>query len=210
MASISILVLMTARRLDRRAGQSGIGEVRAEHLVVAAEVARVLKVGRDAHHVVERRAVLGEDARDRVDRRLRLHLDRAVDHVAVGVLGDLAGDEDEVAGAHRRMERQVRDSSCRSRSAGPARPRPPRKRRSCSCAALPSQHARLDDVDAVDPVDEIDEAAIVHGHVVGRCHIRARRRVRQVMADLARREGIGDVDEPQPLREPGEGDDRAA
>ena len=51
---------------------------------------------------------IAEDALDGEDGRPRLLLDGAVDHVAVSVLGHLAGDEDEVAGAHGRMERQVR------------------------------------------------------------------------------------------------------
>ena len=51
MASISILVLITARRLDGGAGQHGILEVLAEYPIVAAEVASILEIGRDAHDV---------------------------------------------------------------------------------------------------------------------------------------------------------------
>ena len=51
---------------------------------------------------------LGQNALDRHDRTLGFFLDSAGDHVAAGVLGDLSGDKDEVAGAYRRMKRQVR------------------------------------------------------------------------------------------------------
>src|SRR5262249_61348365 len=72
------------------------------------------------------------------------------------------------------------------------------------------EHRGLDDVDAAHAVDEIDQSAVVDGDVV-----RGQARpglgwVGQVMPDLARSEGIGDVDEAQTLREPGERDHGAA
>ena len=174
MASISILVLMTARASTVVRASTASLKCSREHLVVAAEVAGIVEIGGDAHDVGERRAFFGEDAADRLDGAARLLLDRAGDHVAVGVLGDLAGDEDEIAGAHRRMERQVRDSSCRS------------DRRPCGAllgvvhGADPQPNAaRLDDVDAADAVDQIDQPAIVDGDVVGRGAVRAVRRVGQ-------------------------------
>jgi hypothetical protein len=95
-------------RLDGGARQHRVLELLAEHPVVAAEVAGVLEIGGHPHDVGQRRALLGENAADRLDRAQRLLLDRAGDHVAGGVLADLAGDEDVVAGAHRRMKWQVR------------------------------------------------------------------------------------------------------
>ena len=69
--------------------------------------------------------------------------------------------------------------------------------------------AGFDDVDAVHAIDEIDEPAIVDRHVVGRRPLRAGGRIGQEMTDLLRRERIGEVDQPQPLREPGERNDGA-
>src|SRR5262249_52505101 len=68
----------------------------------------------------------------------------------------------------------------------------------------------FDDVDAANAVDEVDQAAIVDGHVVGRRALLAGSRIGQEMADLPGSERIGDVDEAEPLGEPGERDDGAA
>ena len=56
---------MTARASTVVRASAHAWKLRAEHLVVAAEVARILQVGRDPHDVGERRALLGEDAGDR-------------------------------------------------------------------------------------------------------------------------------------------------
>src|SRR5919108_4538550 len=71
------------------------------------------------------------------------------------------------------------------------------------------QDRSLDDVDAALPVDQIAEAAIVDRHVVRRREFEALRRIRFVEADLARRVGIGDIEQTQSLGEPGKRDDGA-
>src|SRR5438034_1599598 len=68
----------------------------------------------------------------------------------------------------------------------------------------------FDDVDAAHPIDEIDQSAIVDRDVVGRGTRLAIGGIGQEVTDLARREWIGDIDEPQPLGEPRERDDVAA
>src|SRR5581483_12059255 len=79
-----------------------------EDLVVAAEVARILEVGRHPHHIGKARALLRENALDCQDSAAGFLLDGAADHVALGILGDLTGYKNEVSGPHRRMKRQVR------------------------------------------------------------------------------------------------------
>src|SRR5262245_66097306 len=64
----------------------------------------------------------------------------------------------------------------------------------------------FDDVKAAHAVDHIDEAAVVAEHVVAAHAIGAGRHVRYVARHLAWPIRIGDVDEAQPLREPGKGD----
>src|SRR4029077_13639326 len=73
-----------------------------------AKVACILKISGAPNHVGERSSLLGQDALDRHDGALGFLLDGAGDHVAAGVLGDLTGYKDEIAGADRRMKRQVR------------------------------------------------------------------------------------------------------
>src|SRR6476660_3074494 len=60
------------------------------------------------------------------------------------------------------------------------------------------------DVDAIDAVDEIDEAATVYGDVIRRWPVGAGRGIRHEMPDLPRCVRIGEVDNAEPLREPGE------
>src|SRR6516164_8209017 len=95
-------------RLNGGSGQHGILEVFSKDLVVAAEVARILEVGRHAHHICKARTLFGENALDCQDGAAGFLLDGAADHVAIGILGDLTGHKDEIAGPHRWMEGQVR------------------------------------------------------------------------------------------------------
>src|SRR6266540_264545 len=95
-------------RLDGGASQHRIFEVLGEHLIVPAEVARIVEIGGDPHNIGERRTFFRENSANRLDRTLRLVLDRSGDHIPVGILGDLPGDEDEVAAANGRIERQIR------------------------------------------------------------------------------------------------------
>src|SRR5262249_12427851 len=76
--------------------------------VVAAEVAGIPEIGRDAHDIGQCGPFFGENSTNRLDRAPRLLLDRSRDHVAVGILGNLASNEDEIARAHRGVKRQVR------------------------------------------------------------------------------------------------------
>src|SRR4029453_3861243 len=61
-------------RLDGRAGQHGILEVFSEYLVIAAEVAGIAEIGRDAHDIGQCRPFFGENSTNRLDRALRLFL----------------------------------------------------------------------------------------------------------------------------------------
>src|SRR5215469_10051736 len=72
-----------------------------------------------------------------------------------------------------------------------------------------SQHRGLDDVDAALAIDQVAEPALVDGDVVGGGELEALRGIRLVEGDFARLEGIGDVEDAQALREPGEGNDAA-
>src|SRR5690606_38366840 len=83
-------------RFHRGAGDVAVGKVLLEDAVVAAEVARILEVDGDAHHVGKVGAGLLEDAADGLQGPARLLLDVADAHVALLVLRHLAGDEDEV------------------------------------------------------------------------------------------------------------------
>ena len=76
--------------LDGRARQHGILEVFSEYPVVAAEVAGIPEIGRDAHDIRQCRPFFGENSTNRLDRAPRLFLDRSRDHVAVGILRNLA------------------------------------------------------------------------------------------------------------------------
>ena len=67
-----------------------------------------------------------------------------------------------------------------------------------------SQHRGLDDVDAALAVDQVAEPALVDGDVVGGGELETLRGVRLVEGDLARLERIGDVEDAQTLREPGD------
>src|SRR6266508_3455384 len=95
-------------RLDGGASQHRIFEVLGEHPVVSAEVARIVEIRGDAHNIGEHRTLFRENSANRFDRTLRLVLDRSGDHIPVGILGDLPGDEDEVTGANGRIEWQSR------------------------------------------------------------------------------------------------------
>src|SRR3954468_24740255 len=74
----------------------------------------------------------------------------------------------------------------------------------------PCASCALHDVDAALTVDEVVKAARIDGHVVRRDALESLRRIRQEMADLGGAERIGDIDEPQALREPGEWNDVVA
>src|SRR4029079_12933634 len=94
--------------LDGGAGEARrVLEVITENLVLAPEIARVLEIGAHAHDVVEAGTIGLEDALDGKDGGAGLFLDRPMDHIALGILGDLAGYEDEVADPNTRMEGQV-------------------------------------------------------------------------------------------------------
>src|SRR6267142_1908976 len=72
------------------------------------EVARVLEVHGGLHHVLQICARLLQRAAHGLDAPAGLLLDRAREQVAVLVLRHLARDEDEIAGADRGVERQIR------------------------------------------------------------------------------------------------------
>src|SRR5438094_163915 len=95
-------------RLDRRASDASLGKIFLEHAVVTAEVARVLEERRYLYHVPQVAARVRENTLNRFERGARFLFDRAGDHVAVRILGHLAGHVDEVARPHRRMEREIR------------------------------------------------------------------------------------------------------
>src|SRR4051812_36112865 len=80
-------------RFDSGAGQYRILELFSEYPVVAPEVADILEVGGDAHDVGEGRAFFRENPANGFDRAPRLLLDRSRDHVAIGVLRNLARDK---------------------------------------------------------------------------------------------------------------------
>src|SRR4029453_16462948 len=83
-------------------------EVLSKYPVVAAEVAGIPEIGRDADNIGEGRPLFRENSTNRLDRSPRLLLDCSRDHVAVGILRNLARNENEVARAYRGMKRQVR------------------------------------------------------------------------------------------------------
>src|SRR6266540_280602 len=95
-------------RFDGGSSQHRIFEVLGEHPIVSTEVARIVEIGGDPHNVGERRTLFRENSANRFDRTLRLVLDRSGDHIPVGILGDLPGDKDEVAGPNGRIERERR------------------------------------------------------------------------------------------------------
>src|SRR5260370_7991259 len=95
-------------RFDGGTSQHRIFEVLGEHPIVAAEVARIVEISGDADNIGERRTLFRENSANRLDRTLRLVLDRSGDHIPVWILGDLPGDEDEVTGANGRIERESR------------------------------------------------------------------------------------------------------
>ena len=159
MASISILALITARARPL-CGEDRILEHFAEYLVVASEISGIGKVGGGTHDIGERRALLRENALDAFNGRAGFDFDRAVDHVAVGVFGDLAAKRKYSRRPARRDERAGSGFSCRSDIyAGWLWSRRPFGR-------LLGESAGFDDVDAVQAVDQIDEPAAVDGHVV--------------------------------------------
>src|SRR5207248_2371240 len=94
--------------LDGGACQHGIPEVLAKYPIIAPEVAGIFEIGRDAHDIGQGRSLFRENSTNSLDRAPRLFLDRSRDHVALGILGHLPGDEDEVTGANGRMKRQIR------------------------------------------------------------------------------------------------------
>ncbi len=102
-----------------------------------------------------------QNALDGFDGRPGFHLDRTFDHVVVGILGHLARHEDEIAGAHGGMERQVRvlladRIDVRALGFGHVVHGQARLRK---CAGF-------DDVDAVHAIDQINQAASVGGDVI--------------------------------------------
>jgi hypothetical protein len=64
--------------------------VLSEYPVVAAEVAGIPEIGGDAHDIRQCRPFFSENSTNRLDRAPRLFLDRSRDHVAVGILRNLA------------------------------------------------------------------------------------------------------------------------
>src|SRR3954447_17241855 len=61
---------------------------------------------------------------------------------------------------------------------------------------------KLQNVEADVAVDHVNEAALVERHVIALRRGPARHRLGNEMADLARAERVGDVDDPQPATEP--------
>src|ERR1700687_1761876 len=75
----------------------------------------------------------------------------------------------------------------------------------CAPARTPILHP-LHDREPAQTVDQIDQPARIDGHVVALHAVAACGDIGHEMRDLARRMGIGDVDDAQAVGEPGEWD----
>src|SRR2546425_8129865 len=67
----------------------------------------------------------------------------------------------------------------------------------------------LEDVEPAPPVDQVDQAARIDAHVVAAHALLTLGDRRNERRDFARGVRVRDVDDPEPVREPGDGDLRA-
>src|SRR5450759_4257183 len=101
-------VLGQARHLHRGARREGLAEVLRVHLVDGAEVVHVLQEDGGLHHVLQAEAGGGQYQGEVVESLVCLILGCVAHDLALGVQGELARHEDEVAGAYARRIRSHR------------------------------------------------------------------------------------------------------